>query len=318
MDDRLAGWIPMLLSLSGTQPTVDWIYIGQNRFVEPFCHDTLKKLASKPFNRLFRQQSELDLLLERGQTYPGLPLKGIVFHMSRCGSTLLAQWLAALSDSVVLAEPEPLDTLLQWPQPYSRGETLRALLAALGQPRRTGDRSLFLKTDCWHLLYLDRLLAAFPDTPWLFLYRNPLEVLASHQRIPGWQCVPESMAVHGLSTPKGFLPPLAYGAWVLGNLLESAKQAMARHSNGLLINYAELPAALENRIANHFGIDLSHRRLEELRAVTKYHAKRPGIRFEAEEKPATADSLILELSNRWLAKPYAELEQMRLDALQLS
>jgi len=51
--------------------------------------------------------------------------------------------------SMVLSEPETLDTLLRWPTPDNGTETAQALLAAMGQARRESDASLFLKTNCW-------------------------------------------------------------------------------------------------------------------------------------------------------------------------
>ena len=312
----LAGWIPLFLSVRGGQSTVDWGYMGCERFTEPFCHDTLQKLASRPFNRLFRRQSGLDSLLDRVRSHPGLPLKGMVFHMSRCGSTLAAQWLAALPDSVELSEPEPLDTLLQWHSPDGGTELLRALLVALGQPRRDCDRSLFLKTDCWHMAHIDRLLAAFPGTPWIFLYRDPVEVLVSHRRMPGWQLVPGSMAVHGLQPPGELANhPLGHGAWVLSHILEQARLAMARHNNGLLMNYRELPEALETRLASHFGVDLSDLDSAALNAVTGRNSKQGQEAFQpdAAEKRAAADAEVVELAARWLDEPYRLLERMRAD-----
>ncbi|MBE0620240.1 MAG: hypothetical protein IH605_06580 [Burkholderiales bacterium] len=314
-EDSLLGWLPLFLAARGEQPTVDWGYMGGERFIEPFCHDTLQKLASRPFNRLFRRQSGLELLRQRARSHPGLPLKGMVFHMSRCGSTLAAQWLAALPDSVVLSEPEPLDTLLQWPVRDSGVETVRALLAAMGQARREGDASLFLKTDCWHMAHIDRLLSAFPGTPWIFLYRDPLEVLVSHRRMPGWHLVPGSMAGHGLHPPdelRNF--PLGHGAWIMSGVLQQARQAMARHGNGLLLNYSELPEALETRLAGHFGVDLSHLDHEILRAVGRRHSKQGHAAFQADaaEKRAAADAEMLELEARWLNEPYQLLEHLRL------
>ncbi|MBZ0091999.1 MAG: sulfotransferase [Sulfuricellaceae bacterium] len=318
VEDSFAGWIPLFLSARGGRAAVEWGYMGGERFTEPFCHDTLQKLASRPFNRLFRRHSGLDLLLERAHGHPGLPLKGLVFHMSRCGSTLAAQWLAALPDSVMLSEPEPLDTLLQWPPHDGGTETVRALLAALGQPRREGDRRLFLKTDCWHMAHIDRLLAAFPGTPWVFLYRDPLEVLVSHRRMPGWHFVPDSMAGHGLHPPDELRSyPLGHGAWILSVVLEQARQAMVRHGNGLLLNYSELPEALEARIAGHFGVDLSDLEQEPLRAVSRRHSKQGHAVFQADatEKRAAADMEILELAARWLDEPYQLLEQSAASAL---
>lgn len=312
--DRLAGWIPLFLSMRDAKTQVDWGYMGTERFTEPFCHDTLARLAARPFNQLLRQQSSLELLLERASSHPGLPLQGMVFHLSRCGSTLVAQWLSALTDSVVLSEPEAVDSLLQWPAPAAGAETIRALLAALGQPRRVGDRRLFLKTDCWHTAHIDRLLAAYPDTPWIFLYRDPLEVLVSHQRMPGWHLVPGSMKVHGLHPPDELMSqPLGHGAWVLSVILEQARHAMRHHGNGLLINYDELPEALENRLAGHFGIDLARQDVDSLRALTGRSAKRAYMAFQPDgaDKRATADSAVLEMVERWLIEPYQSLEKIR-------
>jgi hypothetical protein len=312
--DALAGWIPLFLAAPGGQATVDWGYMGSERFTEPFCHDTLQRLAALPFNRLFRRRSGLDLLRRRAQSHPGLPLRGMVFHMSRCGSTLAAQRLAALPDSVVLSEPEPLDTLLQWPGPDGDTQTVRALLAALGQPRREGDRALYLKTDCWHMLHIDRLLAAFPGTPWIFLYRDPLEVLVSQQRMPGWQLVPGTMAGHGLHAPDEVMNhPLGHGAWLFSTILKQAADAIRCHGNGLLLNYSELTDALEDRVPGHFGIAPEARDSAALRAVAGRHAKQPHAAFQpdAAEKRAAADSEVRLLAARWLEEPYQALERLR-------
>jgi hypothetical protein len=312
--DAMAGWLPFFVTAHDGQRQVEWGYMGRERFTEPFFLETLQVLLRRPFNQAFRRQSGLDLLLERAQSHPGLPLKGIVFHMSRCGSTLAAQWLAALPDSVVLSEPEPLDTLLQWPAPFSDTETIQAVLSALGQPRRESDRGLFLKTDCWHMAHIDRLLTAFPRTPWVFLYRDPVEVLVSHQRMPGWHMVPGSMAVHGLHPPAELWNnPLGNGAWILSAMLKQAGQAMERHDNGLLLNYSELPEALETKLAAHFGMELTTSTIETLRPITRRHSKRNQAVFlvDTDEKRAAADSVILELTERWLNEPYQALEQLR-------
>jgi len=313
--DAMTGWLPFFITTHGEQKQVEWGYMGKERFTESFFLETLQVLLRRPFNQAFRRQSGLDLLLERAQSHPGLPLKGIVFHMSRCGSTLAAQWLAALPDSVVLSEPEPLDTLLQWPAPFSDTETIQALLSALGQPRRESDRRLFLKTDCWHMTHIDRLLMAFPHTPWVFLYRDPVEVLVSHQRMPGWHMVPGSMAVHGLHPPAELWNnPLSNGAWILSAMLKQAGQAMERHGNGLLLNYSELPEALETKLAAHFGMELTTSDIQTLRPITTRHSKRNHAVFlvDTAEKRAAADSVILELTERWLNEPYQALEQLRM------
>ena len=164
------------------------------------------------------------------------------------------------------------------------------------------------------MTHIDCLLTAFPDTPWLFLYRNPVEVLVSHQRMPGWHTVPGSMADHGLHAPEELMGyPLGYGAWILSTVLKQARLAKLRHDNGLLVNYSELPHALKTTMAEHFSIKLDNQDTKALRAVTENHAKQRQVVFQpdAADKRATADSSILELADHYLNEPYQALEQLR-------
>lgn len=314
--DSLQGWVPLYLK----HGIVNWGYMGERRFVEPFSEDTLQKLATRPFNRLFRQQTSLDELLERGVTHPGLPLKGLVFHVGRCGSTLIAQALSGLSDSVVLSEPVIFDSLLQAiiTDPHLPEQQacalLKAMLAAQGQARRPNDQRLFVKTDAWHIIHIRQILAAFPGVPWLFLYRDPIEVLVSHARMPGILVVPGSLLAHGLSAPpEQLIKPLEHGAWILGQILQAAAQAFQDSPGGLLLNYRELPTAIENRINQHFDLRLDDQDLEQVRAFYQPHAKNPQHAFEDDcaDKQASADANLLAMVERWMRVPYQQLERLR-------
>ena len=70
------------------------------------------RVYREPFNLAFRRQTTLDDLgqmdAERGSMRPA----GLIFHMSRCGSTLVGQMLAALENTVVLSEAGPIDRVL--------------------------------------------------------------------------------------------------------------------------------------------------------------------------------------------------------------
>lgn len=310
--DPWHGWIP--LYVKGACAEVEWAYIGDKRFSDPFCHDTLHRLAARPFNQMFRRKSGLDLLLEREHSHPGLPLRGIIFHMSRCGSTLAAQWLAALPDSVVLSEPEALGVMLQWSLPDADEGLLRGLLAAMGQARRASDSRLFLKTNCMQMLTIDRLLTALPGTPWVFMYRDPVEVLVSHQSKPIWMHMQEALPGCGLQPPAGFGDdPEEGAAWMLSVVLQQARQAMLRYDNGLLLNYSELPQALET-MSVHFGVAMESLDAEALNAVMGRNAKQRHEVYlpDTAEKRAAANAHITELAARWLDEPYQLLEQRRL------
>ena len=289
---------------------MEWAYMGAGRFTEPFCHETLHKLALRPFNQLFRKRSSPELLIGRAKSHPGLPLGGLVFHMSRCGSTLVSQYLSALRDSVVLSEPEPVGSALRCSPPGNEA-LLRGMISALGQARRSCDRTLYLKAECEHVLDIDRYLAAFPGTPWVFVYRNPLEVLVSHERNPGWFRAMNSMSFRGLQPPAECYSDLSGGcAWILSLVLRHAVAAMRSHENGLLVNYSELPCALR-AVARHFGVACTD--AEAAMEIARTDAKRGGAFVpDSEEKRSAADPGILEVAECRLDEPYRQLEELRL------
>lgn len=316
--DEWSGWIPFGLTARTGQAVVEWGYMGRERYTDPFFETTVQYLLRRPYNQVFRRQTGFDHLLARAETHPGLPLHGLVFHMGRCGSTLVAQALAALPDSVVLSEPESLNTLLKWLAALPAGQedlsasALRALLAALGQPRRAGDGRLFLKAACWNITQAERILAAFPGTPWLFLYRDPVEALVSQRRALDPSLMAGALSQAGFPfSEEDQADPLAYAARVMGGVLDAAGQAMARHPGGMLLHYRELPAALETRLASHFQLDLSPADQAAFRACASRDAKYPQQAFQDDRaaKQAAADATLHALAARWLDTPYAQLER---------
>ena len=46
---------------------------------------------------------------------------GFIFHMSRCGSTVISQMLAALAEHVVVSEAGPIDALARGPPARAAG-----------------------------------------------------------------------------------------------------------------------------------------------------------------------------------------------------
>ena len=188
---QLDGWVPMRVFWQEGRPLVDWCYLGTRRFAEPFFEDTIGAAMRLPFNLVFRQQTPIEVLAEWQALRPGVAPTGFIFHMSRCGSTLIAQMLAALARNVVLSEAVPIDGVVRahFRSPEAtearRRAWLRGMVSALGQRRRGDETGLFIKFDSWHSLDLPLIRQAFPDVPWLFVYRNPVEVLVSQMKRRG-------------------------------------------------------------------------------------------------------------------------------------
>jgi hypothetical protein len=109
----LAGFLPWRIVRDSGAPQIEWIFGDGARFTEPFLDDTLARLrfAHPAANtRAARPRTPLDALRAMP---PGAPLAGLIFHVSRCGSTLVAQMLAALPHHIVASEPPILDDLLR-------------------------------------------------------------------------------------------------------------------------------------------------------------------------------------------------------------
>lgn len=304
-------WLPVSVSAIGSGQFVDWLYFGDKRLTEPFFFESARQMQRLPFNRVFRYRLGLRDFLTAAEAHP--PPHGFIFHMSRCGSTLAAQMIAALPDSIVVSEPPPLDRILQMVRGMAEHmavEALHAIVAALGR-RRHGESRYVLKLDAWHALALPLFRRAFPNVPWIFLYRDPVEVLVSQMRQRGMQMVPELVApsLFGLETD---LPDEEYCARVLAAMCRAAGEHQ-RLGGGILINYAQLPEAVEQAILPHFGIEVSEAGRAAMRAAAGRNAKQPQQTFTSDsaEKQRAAGFHLRALARRHLADVHESLERLR-------
>ena len=103
-------WTPFRAAAQGDTVVVDWCHLWSRRMVEPFFYETILQSMRDPFNLAFQQRTPIATLSE----FPrGLPVAGFVFHMSRCGSTLISQALAAFESNIVVSEAGPLRSALR-------------------------------------------------------------------------------------------------------------------------------------------------------------------------------------------------------------
>ncbi|HXM00254.1 MAG TPA: hypothetical protein VN932_10015, partial [Rhizomicrobium sp.] len=175
--------------------------------------------------------------------------------------------------------------------PGDHAAILRALLAAFA--------GAFVKLEAWHAMLLPLLRAAAPSVPWVFLYRDPVEVLVSHAR---------SSAMH-----VDILPP-HYGAPSTAQALAAICDAAAAQlrEGGLLVDYRELPGAVADRILPHFGIVCgeSERALMAHAAGSDAKAPRPFTPDSAAKQREAGDELRA-TAERELAPAYRRLQALR-------
>jgi len=314
-----AGWLPVRTGWHEQELWVEWAYVGPEPFREPFFEHSVVRWRAKPFNRLFRYATPFDALAEAQRQRPHLAPTGFIFHMSRCGSTLVSQMLAASPHHIVISEAEPIDAVVR-ARRASPGlaeekqvAMLRTMVGALGQVRSSEQQHLFVKLDSWHTLALPLFRRAFPDTPWIFIYREPVEILVSHSRKRGMHMVPGLLGdVFDEAPPEAEASLDAYCGHVLSLIGESALQNHARGAS-LLMNYTDLPEAIWTDVLPHFDISCSAAGRAAMARVGQYDAKNPSRPFAGDSvaKREAATPAIVSAASQ-LSALHARLEALRL------
>lgn len=310
------GWLPARSVPGAGEPAIDWAWFGDRALREPLFEDSVRRATALPLSRALRTRTDLPALIGGADGDQSLEPDGFVFHMSRCGSTLVAQMLAAVPHHIVASEPAPLDDLLQWAvtsdTPLERKvAALRAVVRALGRNRTGNSRRFFLKLEAWSITALPLVRAAFPSTPWIFLYRKPEEVMVSHVGMPGMHfaagAIPGIGQVHAAASSTEDL-----GAAVLARYLAAGIEHAAT-GGGRLIDYADLRDAMLTTIPAHFGFEPSADERAAMSSAANRNAKAPDRSYadDTAEKRARLTPAILAAVERHLREPYS-----RIDALQ--
>ena len=296
-------WVPVSVRWRDHVPYLQWARMGKIKYAAPFFTEAINAAAGqfpKPFERRSAPLAELSAMTD---TLPSPD--GFVFHLSRCGSTLVAQMLSQLTDTTVISEAPAIDSILRAHfhdasiSDQQRIVWLRALLAAL-RLSAAGQRRFFVKFDAWNTEELTLIRRAFPQTPWIFLCRNPVDVMRSHGHRPGSHMVqgPIEPEVYGWTSPMPYLPAADYRAMVLTRLCESAHQAVLASEIGRVFDYTQLPQAFMEDILPFFRILPGPEEIERIREASRRDAKNPANFFEPQaraEPPAPAPDLLQRL-----------------------
>lgn len=172
-----------------------WFDIGDYQLTEGYFFTSTDLLISsqeKPtlFTTEIRTLASDDILTD--YIYPS----GFIFHMGRCGSTLLSKALARSPKHLVISEAPPHYLIWEylkgnWLKPLEFSQEnltiYKNLILTMGRKRASDQRAHFIKFTTYNILFIDFIHRVFPDVPCLFLYRDPAEVMVSFlKQGAGW------------------------------------------------------------------------------------------------------------------------------------
>lgn len=326
----LRGWLPVDAVVVNGRPGLSWMDMTGVNLAEPFFQQTVDRIKSEhPIrDELF---TEFDKLVQLEKTFDSISPSGFIFHSSRCGSTLLANACRALDGAVVLSEPPAVDKLIaRFITDVDEHQTkqtlysifLRAVVAALGQRRNGNERHLFLKFTCCSVSQIERIRRIWPNVPWVFLYRDPVETIVSNiQNLPPWLQDDDHRVLASIidkSTKEvAAMSSEELCARSIGSFYATALGAhRVANDRALLLNYNQLTLTEIANVLKFFGVEPAAAEMETIaRQTQKYSKTASGERaFVADTgaKQLAATDLVREAARAWAADSYQLLEQKRL------
>lgn len=315
---ELAAFTPVALDLAPPAGAVDWGDLAGLRFAEPFFDQTVERWAGGAAARLVRTDLAA---LEALDATPSLDPAALIFHSSRCGSTLVSRLLARLPGALVIAEPRPVNSLLLGGatalDEAEEARLLRLLVRALGRRRFGDERHYVLKLSSWNVARIALFRRTFPAAKLIWVQRAPLEVLASMMADPpGWSELRHAppLVERLFGIPPEELAPLdalGFCARVLVALLAAAAGA---GDDLLTLDYRDLPQAVWTRLAAAIGVAPDDGTMAQMAEEARYYSKDPARRLftgDRPERPALSAALRMLAAER-LEPLYRALDARRM------
>lgn len=289
----LKNWIPYRLKHQYDIWSIDWLDLARHDIAEPFFDETIRICRNRMLERSrFTTQSSPDFLIQAAADSDSIMPTAFIFHVSRCGSTLLSQALATHCENIVIAEAPLFDEILRAQEQDSaiglaeKELIFKAAIAMMGQQRHRQKDQYYIKLDSWHLHFYHQLRMWFPKTPFYFLSRAPHEVIASHAKRRGIHAIPNYINPKLLGIDldgRHFQDFNFYTSVVLkGFYQEMFNIANEKNPLNRFFDYSwgmsQMVVDFYKTIAVELDLTLTKERLG-------YHSKFPGQRF-SEEKSA--------------------------------
>jgi hypothetical protein len=283
---RLAGhWLPY--AYHAKSRSIHWC-LTEGHATEPFQDEYISRCRQKILlNQIVQPRTSLDGLSfqYQSQFIAKVQPAGFIFHLSRCGSTLVSGCFSELDSSCIFSESPVLTSILlddnlTSAQQQTYLQQLIDLQAGVF-PERT---NIIVKWNAWDIFRWDLIRTIYPKVPVLFLVRNPLDILASHQRSVGRHMSGDlsMVAFHPVfSMANKTVSLLDYRIHVLQSLLFEMRQHYSQPEVRFL-DYRLMNAESMVDIAHHFNLQIKPIEYSKMQERMRFHSKKTDQLFHTD------------------------------------
>jgi hypothetical protein len=289
----LKNWIPYKFEKQNGFWQLRWMDLAERHIAEPFFDETIGICLSKMSERSgYKPLSDIGFLIESAIDINAIAPTAFIFHVSRCGSTLLTQALSTDQANIVYAEAPLLDEILRAPmhdKSLTAAETEKLFKAAvkfLGQQRKSQYQQLFIKLDSWHIHFYPLLRKWFPDTPFYFLSREPNAVIVSHHKRRGLHSIPGFIEADLLKIKLGDEHYSDFNFFTAG-VLEGYYRVLSdvAAADHPLNHFYDYSWGIDNLLTDFFAsIGRETANVNEMKKRLSFHSKYPDQLFNGEDK----------------------------------
>jgi hypothetical protein len=303
----VSNWLPY--RYQARHHIVNWLVpIGDA--TEPFHDEYISRCLQSLFNQIIRPRCSLAFAQKQADKLSVVQPAGFIFHLSRCGSTLVSGCLSELDSTCVFSE-SPLLTELLLDNQLSPAELKISLQAFINlQAAAFSCRpQMVIKWNAWDIFRWDLIRAVYPDVPTLFLVRNPVEILTSHQRSVGRHMSGDLPIVGfhpAFSIASETTSVLDFRIQVLQGLLsEMCKQYLSPEVR--VVDYQSLEVKALLNVASHFNLQINPVELIKMQERMRFHSKTPGKVFHSDHEMMSFNQQEFERINKSLSSIYNQL-----------
>lgn len=304
-DRILQYYIPSrFLKLADGSFAVRWISVNGINYTDPFFEETIQRAMSLPENssggKVVTTPGELIRIAEQmPESFPG----AFIFHLSRCGSTLLSQMLCQDEDNTILAEVPILDQVLNSEhygfhmREFDKRKYFESIIRILASSNSKNNPRLIVKTDSWHILHYAQLRQWYPEIPFFLLYRNPEEIINSHSKLPGMHAVRGSGIAEIPNTENA--DHFSYLSAVLTEYYNRYTTIALNDAKAIFLGYERGPEYMLKIFTDSAYMNCESAKFNHMLQRSRYHSKKKDSEYVSDSESKLKLTLLAETSEAY-------------------